>query len=48
MRRIDWPSTLLYSGSGAMAALIPGLFILRIYGHHLQGLAREVLPAVIG
>lgn len=48
MRRIDWPCALLYAGSGTMAALIPGLFVLRIHGHHLQMLAREALPALIG
>lgn len=48
MRRIDWSSALVMSGSGLMAALIPGLFALRIYGHHLYGLAHGVVPSLVG
>ncbi len=48
MRRIDWFSALVLSVSGAMAALIPGLFALRIYGHHLHGLAHEIVPGLMG
>lgn len=48
MKRIDWSSALVMSGSGVMAALIPGLFAFRIYGHHLFGLAREIAPSLFG
>ncbi len=31
-----------------MAALIPALFVARIYGHHLFGLARMLMPGLVG
>lgn len=48
MKRIDRSSALVYAGSGLMAALIPALFAVRIYGHCLHGLAREIVPTLVG
>lgn len=48
MRRIHWASALVYSGSGAMAALIPALFAARMHGHQLFGLARALVPGLTG
>ena len=48
MRRIDRTSALVMVGAAVMAALIPGMFAYRIYGHQLHGLGHEILPTLIG
>ena len=36
MRRIDWASALVFSGTLLMSVAIPGLFAYRICGHRLM------------
>ncbi len=48
MRHTHWRSALVYTGTGTMAALIPGLFVLRMHGHHLYGLAHGLMPGLVG